>query len=374
MIGPYIANDNGTISYQGNNIFPKIKDISKVQFEKLNFSKNPSEFISGNVWSSISRINNTIYQTVNEYFKTRKSMFTLLPLTTRMISSPGAVYGREKINYTTDTCPITINWFNEKENFFLSESSQIYLELALLQKGINEVFSIYNSFRKEKADATHLSEFHHIEFEGKVPQQINVTILYKLIQQIIHNVLTKNKDDLSLFLSDQDISNLHKLTKTPLKIITFEEALSVLYDLTKNAKYKEISLKHFNSWEEVKLSQHFGTIIGVSHFPLLEVPFYHAQDKQHKKYANNLDIIWPGFREIAGSGQRITNITELRNKAKIFNLPLKDYKPYLKSREFKNYSTTSGFGIGWERLVQGLLKLPYIWNSTLFPRGHKVTI
>ncbi|HOF44502.1 MAG TPA: hypothetical protein PK255_03760 [Candidatus Pacearchaeota archaeon] len=27
---------------------------------------------------------------------------------------------------------------------------------------------MYNSFRKERADATHLSEFHHIEFEGKV--------------------------------------------------------------------------------------------------------------------------------------------------------------------------------------------------------------
>ncbi|MDR3150486.1 MAG: hypothetical protein LBU14_02475 [Candidatus Peribacteria bacterium] len=30
---------------------------------------------------------------------------------------------------------------------------------------LNQVFSIYNSFRKEESDATHLSEFQHIEYE-----------------------------------------------------------------------------------------------------------------------------------------------------------------------------------------------------------------
>ncbi|MDQ1344253.1 MAG: asparaginyl-tRNA synthetase [Patescibacteria group bacterium] len=36
-----------------------------------------------------------------------------------------------------------------------------------MAKGADSVFSIYNSFRKEPSDATHLSEFQHVEFEGK---------------------------------------------------------------------------------------------------------------------------------------------------------------------------------------------------------------
>jgi aspartyl/asparaginyl-tRNA synthetase len=50
----------------------------------------------------------------------------------------------------------------------MAESSQFYLELTLLIQGVNQVFSIYNSFRKETSDPTHLSEFQHIEYEGKV--------------------------------------------------------------------------------------------------------------------------------------------------------------------------------------------------------------
>jgi len=50
----------------------------------------------------------------------------------------------------------------------MAESSQFYLELILLIQKSEHVFSVYNSFRKEPSDATHLSEFQHIEYEGKV--------------------------------------------------------------------------------------------------------------------------------------------------------------------------------------------------------------
>jgi asparaginyl-tRNA synthetase len=86
-----------------------------------------------------------------------------------MISSPGEVYAGQKLDYTTDTLPVELpNWFDSPKRMFLSESSQFYLELALMTGGSDSVFSIYNSFRKEKSDFTHLTEFQHIEYEGKV--------------------------------------------------------------------------------------------------------------------------------------------------------------------------------------------------------------
>ncbi|MFH1889787.1 MAG: amino acid--tRNA ligase-related protein, partial [Nanoarchaeota archaeon] len=103
--------------------------------------------------------------------------------------------------------------------------------------------------------------------------------------------------------------------------------------------------------------------------PLLEVPFYHAViDEKKPLVANNADIIWPGYRETIGSGHRVRTIKELKEKAKIFNLPKEDYKPYLQSRELNNYVETSGFGVGWERLLQGLLEMPFIWSACQFPR------
>ncbi|MDO8656116.1 MAG: amino acid--tRNA ligase-related protein, partial [Nanoarchaeota archaeon] len=83
------------------------------------------------------------------------------------------------------------------------------------------------------------------------------------------------------------------------------------------------------------------------------------------------DFIWPGYREIIGSGHRVRSTVELEEKAKIFNLPREDYEPYLQTRRLPGYKETSGFGLGWERLVQGLLEMPFIWSAAQFPRVDK---
>ena len=47
------------------------------------------------------------------------------------------------------------------------------------------------------------------------------------------------------------------------------------------------------------------------------------------------------------------------------------YRPYLQSRQFEDYEETSGFGLGWERLLQGLLEMPFIYSISHFPRVDK---
>jgi len=375
MLGPYTTNHDGTIFYKGNKIFHPIKNVLSVKVP-INKIKNRVNSLSNNsMWAHISRINHTINKSTNEYFDKLGAIFVTLPLTTRMISSPGAVYGKYKLDYTTDTCPIKLKWFNLKREIFLSESSQIYLELALLQKGVNHVYSIYNSFRKEKADATHLSEFHHIEYEGKVSQEENIKIVLGLIKKIIKDVLKNNYEDLSFFLGEEKIRLLKKfiknIHKTP--VLTYKEVLDLLYQETRNPRYKEFTLKNFGAWEEVKITEILGTMVIIKEFPLLEVPFYHAVvDGKEPLVANNADFIWPGYREIVGSGHRVRDIKELNKKAKIFNLPRQDYKSYLESRKQKNYVPTSGFGLGWERFLQGLLEMPFIWDVCHFPRIDKI--
>ncbi len=371
MLGPYTANKDRTISYKGNKIFEPIKDISKVKVPGSEFEKRVIQLKEDPMWSSIARINHRINLSTNRYFDEQGALFTTLPLTTRMISSPGAVYGKEAINYTTDTCPITLNWFDLDKDAFLSESSQIYLELALMQKNVSAVYAIYNSFRKEKSDATHLSEFHHIEYEGKVNQENNERIALSFIGEIIDDLLKNNERDIAYFLKDRKIRQLESLTKKIQDIpkISFNKALEALYRETKNEKYKRFSLQDFGSWEEVKLTEIFGNMVAVKEFPLLEVPFYHAMiNYSEPKTANNTDFIWPGYREFIGSGHRVRSKEELEEKAKIFNLPIKDYSPYLQTRSLPGYEETSGFGVGWERLLQGILEMPFIWNTVQFPR------
>lgn len=373
MKGPYTANSDKTISYKGNNLFRPILNIALQKFPTLEIENRVSDLKKNYIWEYIAKINHTINMSSNIFFDEHAALFTTLPLTTRMISSPGAVYGKEALDYTSDTCPITINWFNISNKAFLSESSQIYLELALMQKNIKGVYSIYNSFRKEEADATHLSEFHHIEYEGKISQEDNETMSLNLIGRIINDLISKNEKELAYFLNSKKLIELDTFAQKIGLIpkISFKEALEALYFETKEEKYLRFSLQNFGSWEEVKLTEIFDNMIMIKQFPLLEVPFYHAVVKNsNPKVADNADIIWPGYREILGSGKRIGELSELEEKAKIFNLPADDYKPYLQSREYTDYEGTSGFGLGWERLLQGLLQMPYIWDVCQFPRGH----
>jgi aspartyl/asparaginyl-tRNA synthetase len=375
MLGPYQTNKDRTISYRGNKLFSPIKDIYSSPIPTRELESRVKQLHNEERWLKIAKINHQINLSTNQYFHKLGALFTPLPLTTRMISSPGSIYSKNVIKYTTDTCQITLKWFNLHKKAFLSESSQIYLELALTQKGINQVYSIYNSFRKEEADATHLSEFHHIEYEGKVTQKENERIALGLVRKIINDLLKKNEEDLAFFLSNKKLKELENLANNIQRIpkITFREALNSLYSETKEEKYKKFTMQNnFGIWEEVKLTEIYDNMLAIKEFPLLEVPFYHAKvDMKKPEVADNADIIWPGYKECIGSGHRVRSKKELEEKAKIFNLPKEDYEPYLQTRKFREYKKTSGFGLGWERILQGLLEMPFIWSATQFPRIDK---
>jgi len=372
---PYSTGPDGRIDYGGNKVFEPIEDIESEGRFLTEASSRVEQLKKQNHWAPLTNINHHIYQATVEYFDDIGSKYTLLPLTTRLISSPGAVFGSETLDYTEDTSPITLEWFDTEKTAFLSESSQVYLELALLQGETDQVHSIYNSFRKEAADNTHLSEFHHIEYEGTVDKAQNEEIVEGLIVAILDRLLKRGRSDLEQFLETDDITALEKLRDDPIREVTFEEALQLLYQDTGDEKYEEFTEEHFGDWEEVRLTELLDDkIVKVENYPLLEVPFYHAEaateGPEGTRLAKNSDYIWPHYRETVGTGERVAEIEAVEEKADLFNLPREDYAPYLRARAYDGYKRTSGFGMGWERLVQGILQMPSIISVAHFPRTH----
>jgi aspartyl/asparaginyl-tRNA synthetase len=291
-----------------------------------------------------------------------------------MISSPGEVYAGRSLDYTTDTLPIELTWFDEEHRVFLSESSQFYLELRLLLNNVDRVFSIYNSFRKERADFTHLTEFQHIEFEGHVSFEQNMDIAQDLLAELASNLVEHESEALATFISEEDISSLSSsFVRDSIPRITFRQALDILFEDTQDGRYRDFTLRNFGAWEEIRLTQICNSHLWVTHFPMLETPFYH-QVASHKDgpipLAVNADLILKGSREAVGSGVRMKDIDGLREKARIFNLPADDYRPYFETRELSQYRQSAGFGLGWQRFVQWLIKAPAIWEATHVPRGH----
>jgi aspartyl/asparaginyl-tRNA synthetase len=373
-MGPYQAKPNGAISYLGNRIYPPFEDVRKVSWPPKDLENRVRSIHKDRKWYHLHKIDASIFTATIEYFQKIGADWVNLPLTTLMISSPGEVYAGQQLNYTTDTLPVEIpNWFQTGHRVFLSESSQFYLELRLIIDGLDKVFSIYNSFRKEPADATHLSEFQHIEFEGHVDFDKNIETFTNLIDYILEFLLRNNEENLSFFLKNHDLNKLSQGVKKKIYKVPFVEILETLFKTTKNEKYKEFSMKNFGSWEEILITQIYGGHVLAINFPMLQIPFYHEIAEKIVKgipVAENADLILEGYRETVGSGVRVASPKILAEKARIFNLPPDDYKPYLETRKFKNYKPSAGFGLGWQRFTQWLLKLPYIWEATPTPRGH----
>lgn len=327
---------------------------------------NPAD---GALFRAVQSLDALIFSETAAFFADRGTKWCNLPQTTRMISSPGAVYRGQALDYTTDTLPVELSWFGSDRPIYLSESSQFYLELHLLTGKWREVFAIYNSFRKEEADRFHLSEFQHIEFEGLIDQAENVAIAQGLVTRIVQAVLRSRDADLLRFIEGQE-SRLSSVLADwiPLR---FPEAMRVLAEDTGDMSYTHAGLDRFGAWEEVRLTRLLGGTVALSGFPVAEVPFYHEsrRDRSNRDLTESTDIIFPGFREVIGSGRRIADPQALREKAVRFNLPLSDYEPYLQSRDYGG-GLTAGFGMGWQRLAQWILGVPYIWLATVFPRTH----
>ena len=372
MLGNYDIR-NGKIAYLGNKIQKGIDDIAIKLFTPTESNQLLSDFASNQHYQRLHDIDNSVFDASVDYFRSIGASWCNLPITTKMISSPGEVYAGQKLDYTTDALPVDLNWF-DVGNIFLAESSQFYLEMRLIIEELSQVYSIYNSFRKEKVDFSHLAEFQHIEYEGKVDMEENIKILIGLIRHITKYILKNNRGSLSYYLTDDEI-NLLSTSFEPENIerLTFRQALDILAEKLGDDKYKAHSLRHFGSYEEVALTRIVGKHCLVTEFPLQEIPFYHVGGviaENGKQYAKNADLILLGYREVIGSGQRITDLDTIRKKAEFFNLPPEDYEPYINMRKLDSYKTTSGFGLGWQRYTQWLLKMPYIWQMSHVPRSE----
>lgn len=362
MMGPYSVVGRN-LSYVGNKIKPPLKEVRNInppdlseRYKKLTIEKE---------WKEIIKLYDAIHFATTKFMRKEGVFLFDLPITTRMISSPGALTG----TIISDVKPFRIDMFNNK--MFLTQSSQLYLEFAIMAPEINSVYCWEKSFRREKADFRHLPEFLHIEFESNINFEKNLKFQEKYYKYLIKYILKNYKDSLFFFLTNKDIKELKQIINTNFKRITFHEVFEKLYENTKNKKYKKISIKNFGAYEEVLLTDIVGgKPIFVTHYIADEVAFYHQNDKKECHLAINADLLVPGYGEVIGSGERVHTLEEVKQKAKYFKLNLDDYEAYINSRSLKGSQIHSGWGMGIERFLQALLKMPFIWDVKIFPRLH----
>ena len=126
----------------------------------------------------------------------------------------------------------------------------------------------------------------------------------------------------------------------------------------------------FGGSDETVLTRLFETPIMVYNWPHEVKAFYMKRDENDPRWAKGVDVLAPeGYGEIVGGGERETNLEWLVDKIHEHQLPMEAFEWYLDLRRYGSVPH-SGFGLGLERLVAWVCKLPHVRETIPFPRMY----
>jgi asparaginyl-tRNA synthetase len=125
----------------------------------------------------------------------------------------------------------------------------------------------------------------------------------------------------------------------------------------------------FGGSDETVITRLFDVPIMVYNWPHEVKAFYLKRD-QDSRWAKGVDVLAPeGYGEIIGGGERETDIRLLKEKIIEHQLPMSAFEWYLDLRRFGSVPH-AGFGLGLERMVAWVCKLPHVRETIPFPRMY----
>ncbi len=163
--------------------------------------------------------------------------------------------------------------------------------------------------------------------------------------------------------------NQAKIDKLKQELTDLEEQERNIPQWLKSARTFEYG-NDFGGSDETVLTRLFDVPIMVYNWPHEVKAFYLKRDPNNSNFARGVDTLAPeGYGEIVGGGERETNLTLLIEKINEHKLPMEAFEWYLDLRRYGSVPH-AGFGLGLERLVTWVCKLPHVRESIPFPRMY----
>ena len=126
----------------------------------------------------------------------------------------------------------------------------------------------------------------------------------------------------------------------------------------------------FGGSDETVITRLFDVPIMVYNWPHEVKAFYLKRDPENERFARGVDVLAPeGYGEIVGGGERETDLELLTAKIEEHQLPMEAFEWYLDLRRYGSVPH-AGFGLGLERIVTWVCKLPHVRESIPFPRMY----
>ncbi|WP_411030028.1 asparagine--tRNA ligase [Spongiimicrobium sp. 3-5] len=346
-----------------------------------------------NTFAAVMRVRSALSFAVHQYFQKNGFYYFHAPI----ITGSDAEGAGEMFRVTTldeKNPPLTDNGeVNYKEDFFGKETNLTVsgqLEAEAYAMGLGKVYTFGPTFRAENSNTSrHLAEFWMIEPEmAFYDLDANMDLAEDFIKAVIAYVLENCTEDLQFLekrLLDEEkskplaersemalLDKLRFIVDNDFKRVTYTEAIAILRNSKPNKKGKfqyridEWGADLQSEHERFLVEKHFKCPVILFDYPAKIKAFY-MRLNEDEKTVRAMDVLFPGIGEIVGGSQREERLDVLLEKMKALNIDEKELWWYLDLRKFGT-AVHSGFGLGFERLVQFATGMGNIRDVIPFPR------
>jgi len=270
------------------------------------------------------------------------------------------------------------NLVNYKKDFFskpanLTVSGQ--LEAETYATALSRVYTFGPTFRAENSNTPrHLCEFWMIEPEmAFYDLHDDMDTAEAFLKYLFRWALEKCADDMAFFnqrIQKGIIDTLTHVVESDFVRISYTDAIKELEKNNDKFEFKaywgcDLQTEH----ERYLTEQTYKKPVMVYNYPKEIKAFYMKANPDGKTVAA-VDVLVPGLGEIIGGSEREADYDTLLARINELGLDPASYEWYLDLRKFGSVPH-SGFGLGFERLVQYVTGMANIRDVIPFPRWPK---
>jgi len=346
-----------------------------------------------NTFSAVMRTRSKLAFAVHEYFQKNGFNYMHTPIITGSdAEGAGEMFKVSALN-PKDPPLNEEGDIDYKKDFFEKETNLTVsgqLEAETYAMALGKVYTFGPTFRAENSNTSrHLAEFWMIEPEvAFYDLDQNMDLAEDFIKYVVSYALKHCKEDLE-FLEQRliqeekskpqnersEMSLLEKLMfigENNFKRVSYTEAISILKNSKPNKKKKfkyqieEWGADLQSEHERFLVEKHFKCPVILFDYPANIKAFYMRLNDDGKT-VRAMDVLFPGIGEIVGGSQREERFDVLKQKMADLDIDQKELFWYLDLRKFGT-AVHSGFGLGFERLVQFVTGMSNIRDVIPYPR------
>ncbi|MDX1761842.1 MAG: asparagine--tRNA ligase [Christiangramia sp.] len=346
-----------------------------------------------NTFGAVMRVRSRLSFAVHKYFQDRNFYYVNTPIITGS-DAEGAGEMFKVTNLDMKNPPKNEDGsINYKEDFFGKETNLTVsgqLEAETFALGLGQVYTFGPTFRAENSNTSrHLAEFWMIEPEvAFCDLDGNMDLAEDFIKYVLKYVLKHCKEDLEFLAERQEnedklkpkaersemnlLDKLNFVLENNFKRVSYTEAIEILKNSKPNKKKKfnyvieEWGADLQSEHERYLVEKHFKCPVILFDYPA-DIKAFYMRLNEDGKTVRAMDILFPGIGEIVGGSQREERLEVLKEKMAELDIPEEELWWYLDTRKFGT-CVHSGFGLGFERLVQFTTGMGNIRDVIPFPR------